>query len=252
MHRFFVEPSCINQDRVELGSPWAHQICHVLRLRSREYIVVLDNKGSEYEVELETVAAKVVSGRIVSQRVACGEPDARITLFQSMLKRDKFEWVLQKVTEVGVARIVPVVTERSLVRKGGSLKPDRFIRWRRILTEAAEQAHRGRVPVLNEPVSYSQALTMAAEGDRSLIACPRTEGPVLSAQLRNLPVKPTLALFIGPEGGFSHTELDTAQKAGCLPIHLGPRILRTETAATVAAALILYELGQLHPNKTES
>jgi 16S rRNA (uracil1498-N3)-methyltransferase len=251
MHRFFIAPSCFEDQQVRLTGDQAHQICHVLRLQVDQRIVVLDGRGDEYEVCLREVGAKQVVGDRVARRHAQGEPVTSVMLLQSLLKRDKFEWVLQKATEVGVSMIVPVITARSLIRDNGPFKPARLARWQRILTEAAEQAHRGRIPTLGEPVTLAEGLRLAGQADRSLMACPQIESRSLCACLEDVPRAASLAVFIGPEGGFAPEEIDQARQAGTLPINLGPRILRTETAAIVAVSLLLYERGEFGcPNPT--
>lgn len=252
MHRFFVSLSLTPGQTVVLESTQAHQICRVLRLAVNESIILLDGQGTEYEVELQVVSAKQVQGKVKSEQPAGGEPGIGLILFQSMLKRDKFEWVLQKATEVGVTEIVPVITERSLVRKAQTFKSDRLTRWSRILTEAAEQSHRGKVPRLQSPLPFTEALTLAERLDRALLACPHAESNSLADILRGLPTGASCGLFVGPEGGFSAEEVLQAQVKGVLPITLGRRILRTETAAIVAASLILYECGEFQPGEQKT
>ena len=247
MHRFFVTVPCEIAASIQLDGPQAHQIAKVLRLEPESRIVVLDGRGWEYEVVLRQVDVRQVQGEVLSRQQARGEPRVRVILYQSLLKRDKFEWVLQKATEVGVCAIVPVRTERSLVREARRFKPERRMRWQRILTEAAEQSQRGQVPTLQDPVTLDQALDQVQPMDRSLLACPQGSNVSFAESLRGLPTAPRLALFIGPEGGFSPGEVQAAQSRGVLPIGLGPRILRTETAAVVAASLIFYECGDLRP-----
>ncbi|MFC1765215.1 16S rRNA (uracil(1498)-N(3))-methyltransferase [Planctomycetota bacterium] len=243
MNRFFVGKTCFEGDRVRLIEGQAHQIYRVLRLQPDDRIKVLDNTGQEYEVVLQSVTARNVVGTILESYTAEGEPKTRVTLYQSILARDKFEWVLQKATEVGACKVVPVLTERSLVRDKRRFKPERLLRWQRIVTEAAEQSHRARIPEIAEPVPLSQALKTLPSYDRALIACPHRATEKLGTVLQDLPTSSSIALYIGPEGGFSKQEVDLVTQAGALPINLGPRILRTETAAIVAAAFILYEQG---------
>ena len=237
-----------------LGSQQAHQIRNVLRMGPGDHIIVLDNAGSEYEVVLADIGKDQVVGRIIEQRPATGEPSVRITLYQGLLSRDKFEWVLQKCTEVGVTRFVPVVTQRSCVRKVEAVTPNKLTRWRRIITEAAEQSARGRIPELAPPVNFADALSGLKDFDRTLIASP-TQARSVSAGTNPLPhgwglsalrhtdnkTLQSVALLIGPEGGFAEQEIRLASDSGAVPLSLGPRILRTETAAVVASALILYE-----------
>jgi len=249
MNRFFVSKSDIRGDEVVLSGQQAHQIRNVLRMTSGEGIIVLDNTGCEYEVVLTDVDKQKVAGRIESRRAGAGEPQVRLTLYQSLLPRDKFELVLQKCTEVGVSRFVPVITQRSLVRDAETVTPNKLARWQRIITEAAEQSHRGRIPELNLPIEFEDAVSSLADHDLRLIASPAEQKISLRAALqrsnRNKPQ--TIALFVGPEGGFTEQEVALAADAGAVAFSLGPRILRTETAALVTAALILYELENARP-----
>jgi len=247
MNRFFVPESNIGDGRVLLGPEQAHQICHVLRLKEQGRIVVLDNQGSEYDVVLQEVGRQRVEGQIVARRAALGEPDVQVCVYQSLLSRDKFEWVLQKCTEIGVSRFVPVVTRRSIVQKTESLKPDRQRRWMRIITEAAEQCCRARIPRLEQPVKFDGCLCDV----KSLDLCLLASTTALGSSLRKVMTRSdqgemqSLGIFIGPEGGFHPEELAAAKAAGVLDIGLGRRILRTETAAMVVSALVLHELDQL-------
>jgi 16S rRNA (uracil1498-N3)-methyltransferase len=243
LHRFFVLPERIRDKEVVLAEQ-AHQIRDVLRLKVGERVIVLDNEGWEYEVELTAVGRGEVRGKVVEKREATGEPGVRITLYQSLLAREKFELVLQKCTEVGVAGFVPVITERSVVRDSG-IKASRLGRWRRIIQEAAEQSHRGRLPELAAPVKFEDALAGLDRFEVSLIAAPGARKKSLRACLGGGKGAGSIALFIGPEGGFTEDEVGQACGNGAVAFSLGERILRTETAAVVASSVILYEMGEL-------
>ncbi len=244
-NRFFVSESSIESDQVTLDAEQAHQICQVLRLRTGQAIVVLDGGGTEYDVTLATVTRREVRGKVTGKRPAQGEPKVQITLFQSLLSREKFEWVLQKGTEVGVARFAPVATQRSIMR-AKKIDEKKMIRWRRILTEASEQSHRGRIPQLDQAIDFGEAVSDLSDFDCTLIAAPSDESPTLGEALVSGERKvASVALLIGPEGGFAPDEIDLACQNGAIPISLGPRILRTETAAVVASALILYTSGEM-------
>jgi 16S rRNA (uracil1498-N3)-methyltransferase len=246
-NRFFVTESSLGEDFVRLSAEQAHQVCHVLRLRPEDSIVVLDNAGFEFDVTLTEVTGREVTGRITGKRPASGEPRRQITLFQSLLARDKFEMVLQKGTEVGVSRFVPVQTDRSLLR-ARQIDTRKMTRWRRILTEAAEQSHRGRIPDIEQPVGFAEALEQFGRFDRVLIAAPSDESPTLREALMQDDRGPaSVAILVGPEGGFTEQEVTLASEKGAITISLGPRILRTETAAIIVPALILYELGEMGP-----
>jgi 16S rRNA (uracil1498-N3)-methyltransferase len=252
MHRFFVTPDSIVNKTVHFGEVQARQIRHVLRLQPGAEVVVLDNSGREYGVTLTEVTQLRVLGRIEEQRPSTGEPRTRLTLYQSLLPRDKFEWVLQKGTEVGVSVFVPVITQRSLVRDAGTIANKRA-RWERIVLEAAEQSGRGRLPELRLPVPFAEALSQASSSHCTLIPWEKAAKGSIGAALGRLPGdlnQPAVALFVGPEGGFSDEEIEQASAAAAIPVTLGRRILRTETAAVVAAALVLYELGDLGEGAT--
>jgi 16S rRNA (uracil1498-N3)-methyltransferase len=247
MNRFFVSESNIRDGRVLLGPEQAHQVCHVLRLKEQDQIVVLDNLGSEYDVVIQELGRQKVEGQIVTKRVSLGEPDVQVSVYQSLLSRDKFEWVLQKCTEIGVSRLVPVVTRRSIVQKTDRLKPERERRWVRIITEAAEQCGRGKIPRLEQPVKFDGCLCEMKSLDVCLLASTAAPGCSLR-QVMTRPVQGeirSVGIFIGPEGGFHPEELAAAKAAGVHAIGLGRRILRTETAAMVVSALVLHELDQL-------
>ena len=245
MNRFFISQSDIRGDEVVLSGEQAHQIRNVLRLKPSERIIVLDNTGYEYEVVLTSVGKEKVVGRIDSRRAGTAEPQVRLTLYQSLLPRDKFELVLQKCTEVGVSRFAPIITQRSIVRKADAVTLKKLDRWRAIITEAAEQSHRSRIPDLTEPARFEKVVSQLNAFDCCLIASPHEQQTTLQKVLSGGKAGPqNVALLIGPEGGFAEREIGLATEAGAVPVSLGPRILRTETAAIVAAALVLHESEQ--------
>lgn len=237
MNRFFVSSEAISDRLVRLTQAQSHQLCHVLRLERGDPVLILDNLGWEYDVRLECVDAKEASGVVVHKRRAAGEPKALLTLYPSLLAREKFEWVLQKETELGVSRFVPMLTRRGLVRTRQGVKKEKLERWRRILREAAEQCGRARIPVLERPVPLCPALDGAADLDLRLVATPNGEGVALHRAMGQLAKeKPvSIGLFVGPEGGFDPEEVELCLEAGAQQVRLGPRVLRTETAAVVGA-----------------
>ncbi|MCL4263461.1 MAG: 16S rRNA (uracil(1498)-N(3))-methyltransferase [Anaerolineae bacterium] len=254
MHHFFIPPQNITDRQVILSGVQARQVAQVLRLRPGERLVVLDNTGWEYEVRLTAVSRDQVMGDVVEKRTAVGEPSVYITLYMALLKREKFEWVLQKGTEVGVSRFVPVITQRTLAQDT-EIKPGKQERWRKILTEAAEQCRRGRIPALAAPMKLADAL---AQHGAEMALIPWEGADAASATARSrfgfaVSLKSALgdtipssaALFIGPEGGFAPEEIELAIQHHVQPVRLGKRILRAETAALVAASLLLHVVGDL-------
>ncbi|MBI2846730.1 MAG: 16S rRNA (uracil(1498)-N(3))-methyltransferase [Chloroflexi bacterium] len=245
MHRFFVPPEWMRGESVIINDELSHQIGRVLRLKAGDRIVILDNSGWEFEVKLIRLGLERVEGEVVGKRPATGEPRIQITLYQGMMKGAKFEFVLQKGTELGVTAFVPMLCERS-VAMGRNKKE---ARWGRIIQEAAEQSRRGRLPILSPTVSFREACQKAQgfslipweeESSRGLKA-------VLQSWLTGKTADQPLAinLLIGPEGGFSPGEIAYAKGLDILPVSLGKRILRAETAGLAAAAAILYEVGDL-------
>ena len=248
MHRFFVSPECISGDTVTLGGAVARQLAHVLRSRPGDRIVVLDDSGWEYLVSLDEVNPRTVRGVVTARASAMGEPRTRITLYQGTLKSDTFELVLQKCTELGVSAFVPTICARSVARdKDEGWAKKRYPRWHRIIAEAAEQSHRGRLPTLADSLSYFDAcdqidgpavIPWEEEKERGLRAA-------LASTEHHLDDASAVGVFIGPEGGFTAEEIDYARGKGIVPVSLGNRVLRAETAGIAAIAAILYELGEL-------
>jgi 16S rRNA (uracil1498-N3)-methyltransferase len=247
MHRFFIPPDWINEQQVTLVEDVAHQVRNVLRMQAGDRLIVLDDSGWEREVELSRVAKSVVMGQVIEERLAPGEPRTKVSLYQGVLKAQKFEWVLQKGTELGVIEFIPVICERSVV---GDLEDvDRKLgRWTRIIREAAEQSGRGRLPVLRPATLFSQSCQRAMRsGGLSLVPWEDEKTTSLKSVLTpagdegDRPF--SISLFIGPEGGLTAEEIEVARRYQVKPVSLGPRILRAETAGVVAAAAMLYELG---------
>lgn len=246
-HRFFIKPEQIKKELVTLSGNQARQIAGVLRLSEGDRIHVLDNQGWGYEVELEMVKSVKVVGRVQKKDREKGEPSVRLTVYQSMLKRDNFEWVLQKGTELGVSKFVPMISQRTIVRLT-EIKKNKRQRWERIIIEAAEQSGRGIIPALSQPVSLQAILSAQRNADLTLIPWEKESARSLLAALKQNKqgTLSNIGLIIGPEGGFAEEEISAAVTAGIIPVTLGPRILRAETAAIAASALLLSELGEMN------
>jgi len=244
MDRFFVGQESLRGKEVVLEEQQAYQICNVLRKTVGEHIIVLDNLGAEYEIELKTIEKKKVTGQIKEKRKAAGEPAVEITLYQSLLSREKFEWVLQKCTEIGVKQFVPMETFRSIVRQK-SINANKIKRWKQIIQEAAEQSGRGRIPELAQTATFEEAITKIDDFNYKFMMHTHVKGESLRQYLKDNKKNERIALFVGPEGGFTENEVQSAIDNNIVPINLGRRILRTETAAMIASSLILYELGEM-------
>ena len=249
MHRFFVPPESIQGAQVAFPEETARQIHLVLRLQPGQEVQALDNSGAVYTVRLESVAKGAAQGSITARETARGEPGVALRMYLSLTQREKFEWMLQKCTEVGVSTFTPMLTARCLARDAGEVERKRA-RWESILREAAEQSGRGRIPTLTGALSFDAALAAAARQRLALLAWEGEQHAGLRAALTGLRAEnaPEAAVFIGPEGGFTEAEIGLARARGVRLITLGARILRMETAAVVAAALLIYEFEQSYPS----
>lgn len=251
-HRFFVPPEVISGDAVQIDdAALAHQLAAVLRLRAGERVLLLDGTGAECVVALHEVGRKRVTGSVEERRAGAGEAGARVTLYVALLRGERFEWVLQKGTELGAAAFVPVAFSRSLPADRADAR--KLERWRRIVREAAEQSCRAVLPALGAPVPFAAACERAAGDGPALLLYEGAAPPLRDAlaqdeQSRTAPViarSSALAIISGPEGGVAPDELAVAARAGVMPVSLGPRILRAETAPVAALAATLFALGDL-------
>jgi len=243
MNRFFLPPSAFQDETILFPPDVSTQIARVLRLTESEHVVVLDNLGSAYEVQLDEISAKDTRGTVIRKFAAGNEPRVHLTLLICLTQREKFEWILQKGTELGVSAFLPVLTSRTLVQKldDGSAKTER---WLKILKEAAEQSERGRIPVLLPAAQLKNALASDAPGLNLILNADESQVNLVQA-LKTYSSLSNVRMLIGPEGGFSTDEVQLAQAAGYISVRLGPRILRMETAAIAAVAVTMAELGEM-------
>lgn len=240
LHRFFLPPDAIRGNGVIFPAEISRQIERVLRLKAGERVIALDGTGAERVVVLDTVG-HATSGSVESVRQNAAEPATRLTLYQGLLKGAKLELVLQKCTELGVSRFVPVSTARAVPSGPSSSRQGRF---ETIVREAAEQSRRGRIPEIADTAPLPESLEEACAVGPTI--CLWEEEP--SLRLANLALSTThgqVSLFVGPEGGFTPNEAETARLAGAHTVTLGRRILRAETAAIVGSALLLARYGEL-------
>ena len=248
MHHFFVSPSHISGNAVSFPQDLSRQISRVLRMSPGDEVIVLDDTGWEYTVSLCSIAPTRTEGRVTGRRVGRGEPDVRLTLYQAMIRPERFEWTLQKCTELGVSHFVPVVTRRTSHGQG-SISVNRMERWRRIIREAAEQSGRSKLPTLGHPQSLQQAIESAPRP--SIIAWEGETRRSLRSTLEHwrdqTADSDNVSIFVGPEGGFDSVEVKIAQGLGVGTVGMGRRILRSETAAVALTTAIMYEWGELTP-----
>lgn len=223
-HRFFVDPGTMTGERFGLPESIAHQVTRVLRLRDGAEIVLLGGDGQETRCRLEGDTLVVLE-----HSPSAGEPRHRLTVAQALLKGDHLETVLRQGTEVGVSRFELIVTERCVARE---ISPARLARLHNVAREAAEQSERGVIPEVLGPLALTEVI-----GPSSVLLFER------DAPVRLLEARIPDRLVIGPEGGFTPAEVAAAERAGATIAGLGPRILRSDSVAAAAAAIVLSRTG---------
>jgi 16S rRNA (uracil1498-N3)-methyltransferase len=251
MHRFFVAPELVQRldAAIPLPGELAHQLRDVLHLQVGEQVVLLDNSGDELLATIASASKSAVHVRLIERRTGKSESPVRIILCQGLLKSARFEWVLEKGTELGVSVFSPVLCRRSLSGLGDA-GTSKLQRWQRIITEAAEQSGRARLPALLPARPLLRALNDIPPGALALMPWEEERALTLRDALRSpsdqlLPARhnqTTVVLFIGPEGGLTADEVNQAQQHGVQVVSLGSRILRAETAALATVTSVMYEL----------
>lgn len=248
MPRFFIDPSFINIENntvIISGNEYKH-ITKVLRMGVNDPVELCDSKGTVYQCVIDRINADHLQAGILSSRKEDTEPSVKVTLFQAVPKSDKMELIIQKCVELGITEIVPVFTERVIVKVNSEQdRKKKLERWNKIAYEAAKQSGRGKIPVVKEFLAFGQALESLDGYDLKLIPYEmETEASIGHVLKKNNHVK-NIAYCIGPEGGFTFKEIAAARDAGVEPITLGKRILRTETCGFAVLTIIMYEMGDL-------
>lgn len=244
MHHFFLPEGWISGEQIEFPAATCKQIASVLRLKPGDCVVALDNRGRASLVELAEVSSKRVTARVVEADYQLPpEPRVKLTLYVSLTQREKFELILQKCTELGAFSFVPVICSRSLVQSAAETEAKRE-RWEGILREAAEQCGRLRIPALQPAMRWSQAVKHAQKQHAvNLVLWENEKDTDIDAVFCTNPSVENLSLFIGPEGGITDEEIKWVEGENLLTVSLGPRILRMETAAIAATAIVLHRYG---------
>lgn len=244
MYQFFIEPSGMQNGHIVITGDDVNHIRNVLRMRAGEKIAAVDEAGGrKYLCEIQEFTEDSVLCKILSAEEGDTELSARIFLFQGLPKGDKMELILQKAVELGCFEVIPVVCRRCVVKLEEKKRKSRVERWQAIAEAAAKQSGRRIIPRVHEVMSFSEALSYASDMDVRLIPYERAADMAETRRLLNS-VGPgqRIAVFIGPEGGFEEAEIEEARKAGMVPITLGGRILRTETAAITVLSWLMYHV----------
>ena len=243
MYQFFVEPEQIGPEWTTITGPDVNHIRNVLRMKPGEAVRISDGKGSCYDGTIDTLQSDEIIVRLTGEKMESTELPVEVVLFQGLPKSDKMEWIIQKNTELGVGAIVPVATSRAVVKLDEKKADSKVKRWNGIAEAAAKQSKRTLIPEVRSVLSFKQALLESATFDVKLMPYENAEGMAFTRKcIGEIRPGAKVAVFIGPEGGFSEEEVKAASEMGFLPITLGRRILRTETAGMSVLSMISYAL----------
>lgn len=245
MHRFFAAPAEIGEKEISLTGTDVNHIRNVLRMRVGEEVLISDGQGRDYRCVLEEIGEEQVKARICWVLEGNAELPSRITLYQGLPKGDKMEFIIQKCVELGVSRIVPVNTKRTVVRLDAKKEQNRLKRWAGICESAAKQSGRGVIPEISGVKSFAEALEDASAQETCLIPYELAKDMKHTREVFSS-IRPgaSVGILIGPEGGFEEAEVEAAVAAGAQPITLGRRILRTETAGMAVLSMLVYLLEE--------
>jgi len=246
MPRFYVSDPIFTQDQITISGQEARHIQRVLRLRAGDKVDIFDGTGKEYHSEITRQDRQNVIVRILETRMPDHDSPLTLVMGQSLIKGDKMDLVIQKVTEMGVSTVIPFVSSRSVTRLDGGKMEQRLSRWRRIGVESSKQCGRVIPLKVERVVGFHEVLRRAPAGARRIILWERgarglkslfqeTEKPSHSSQ--------SVYFLVGPEGGFSEEEVRQAEEAHFIPVRLGSRILRVETAGLSFVSVLQYEWG---------
>ena len=242
MPRFFVDSEQISGDRIYITGDDVKHISKVLRLRTGDLITVCDKCKTDYDCKICEISSDRVVADIIKRYENRAESDLEIVLFQGLPKSDKMDYIVQKCVELGITKVVPVITKRAVSRPTDADK--KISRWQKIAAEAAKQSGRGVIPEVSAMLSFDEALREVTEKNNCINIMPyecesrsKLRDALLSGDAKRINI------FIGPEGGFDELEVSAAKNSGVKTVTLGPRIMRTETAPIAVCAAVMYELG---------
>ncbi len=241
MQRIFVPINQIKDGIATIcGGDHLH-LARVLRAKPGDKITILDGTGKAFAAVLERIEKSESIACLEGELPVCTEPALHVCIAQALVKGDKFDHILQHGVETGASSFVPICAERSIITIPDAKIQDRISRWQQIAKSAAEQSGRGIVPLVNGPIKLANLIKNRAESDMVLLLHPNPPAVSLRQTISNIPVPARILLCIGPEGGWSDPEVQASLMAGVRIISLGPRILRTETAALIAISQLLYQ-----------
>ena len=242
MSRFFVSPEKVRDNLIVIDDrDDLHHMIKVLRLSEGDEIDISDCNEWEYRAKLVYLDKEQAEARILDKQKFSAEPSIAVTLFQGIPKQGKMEFIVQKSVELGVKEIVPVFMARTVVADKGNFGK-KIQRWQKVSDEAVKQCRRGIIPEVCRPMKTDDALKKFGDFDLVLFPYENESGVTIKDVLRGCEGVKSIAVIIGPEGGFSDAEAEALVEAGGRSVSLGKTVLRTETAGMAALAMIMYEM----------
>ncbi|MDY6012271.1 16S rRNA (uracil(1498)-N(3))-methyltransferase [Clostridium sp.] len=245
MHKFFTPSNYISDNKGKIVGEDVKHIYKVLRLTEGEEVILNNCEGIEYLAKINEVTKSEVTLDIIEKLDINNESDVEIVLFQGMPKAQKMDLIVQKGTELGIGKFIPVITERVDVKLKGDFK--KLDRLNRIALEACKQSKRSIIPEVLKPIEFEELLDQINTFDLVVVPYENREDYGIKALMKDIDKKSIkrIGIIVGPEGGFEEEEIERLKDAKAFIITLGKRILRTETAGFVATSLLQYELGDL-------
>jgi 16S rRNA (uracil1498-N3)-methyltransferase len=244
MPRFYVPNPTLQNGFLKIEGEEVKHIRKVLRLRAGDKLILFNGLGKEYEGTIIKEGSSSVLVKVQNISLPQKDSPLEVTLAQSLLKGEKMDFLIRKATELGVKRIIPFLSSRSVPFLEKSKRPERHHRWERIAVEASKQCGRGVVPRIEPLKDYSEMLQIASPGGLRFILWER-EGVKLREVLEKSKEKTVIFFVVGPEGGFGQEEVDEAERSGFTPVTLGRRVLRAETASLCLLSILQYERGDI-------
>jgi 16S rRNA (uracil1498-N3)-methyltransferase len=241
---FFIATPHLTDGVLTITGPLVDHLRKSLRVTVGEKLWVGDDRRKRYFIQITTITPRELRGHVLEEREGSQPRHPTVILAQAILKGDRMDWVIQKATELGASSIVPIISERAIVRPRSERLGAQQERWQRIAFEAAQQAERWDVLEVHPPVEFNAWLRSSSR-ELKLILSERSNEDNLATIALPEDAESRILLVIGPEGGWSVAEREAAQASGCTSVSLGPRILRAETAAVAAVTIIQSRLGEL-------
>jgi len=246
MRYFFIKQSDFTDSKAVVKGSDAHHIKNVLRLKPGDKIGLFDGTGLNYETRIVTVLPKSIEVSVIRRFSSTTESSVQITVAQALLKDRKMDLLVRQLTELGITQWIPFIATRSVPRPDQKRLFTRTERWKKIAQEAVKQCKRCRSPEIDATVSFEEVLNLGKDSDLKIVFWEEESKPVNKELITSNP-KPLEKIFIllGPEGGFTVKEVESAKSGGFITASLGPRILRAETATIAACTLLQYLFGDM-------